>query len=419
MATAVLSRPWLLAAAGLIGSAGATEPSGIARCQEGAADILGERKAVAVQVCNLFGATCYMNHPSTAAADCATQALAIDSGECKLYPIFEFADDSVRSGDAAVEHLSTVSDLGCSVSSSNGVYKWSGACVSVQCSLGDGNFAGPGMTGTGSSRTVGVADTATATFTANTLAELPDEADQLKNVFLYRSGDYVATYKRAASGSSNSISYTVGSLPTSDGNNYGPVACPSSNSLLTSETATAISAANLRMCGNTGEWVYYNAVNLLVDASHYATYSGDAGSAADLNIGAVPFLAGKSAYRSGTAMADSRSVKLLSGSSSGSEVLVSSSAITPAATGAAEGKTAGTWRNYGVVFYCDDYARTDLTSCAEANRKVLYVGDPNPNAEFSTTAFGSNIRGAASAAEMRARLGGMAFFLAVAQAVFA
>lgn len=364
----------------------AAEPSGITRCQTGAADILGARKAFTVQVCNLFGATCVMNHPAVTSGNCATEALSIPSGSCKLYPIFEYADNGVRSGGSEVEHLSTASDLGCTVSNSNGVYKWSGACVSVQCDLGSGSFAGPAYTGSSSSRTTGVTDTASATFTANTLASLTADAKQLKNAFLYRTGSYVATYKRSASGSSGGISYTVGGLPTSNGNNYGPVACPSTNKLMTSSTATGITAENLRMCGSTGKWTYYNAVNLLHDASLYAKYSGNTGSSADLNIASVPFLFGKSSYRSSTAMDDPRSVKLLSTSSSSSSTLMTSEIITPDQTGAAAGQTGGTWRNYGVVFYCDDYARTDLTTCASSNRKMFYVADPNPGVQSGTSA---------------------------------
>jgi hypothetical protein len=282
------------------------------------------------------------------------------------------------------------------------------------------------MTGTGSWRTAGVTDTATATFTANTLAEIPDAADQLKNVFLYRTGDYIATYARGAYGSSNSISYTVGSLPTSDGNNYGPVACPSTNNLLTSSTASGISAENLRMCGSTGEWQYYNAVNLLMDATHYAKYSGNTGSTSDLAINSVPFLTGKSAYRSGTHMADARQVKLLSGSASSSATLMTSDVITPEATGASIGETAGTWRNYGVVFYCDDYGRTDLTACASANQKMFYVGDPNPNAQFGTSAGAigaggsggdSNSESETSAASVGERLGLISASIACAVAL--
>jgi hypothetical protein len=140
------------------------------------------------------------------------------------------------------------------------------------------------------------------------------------------------------------------------------------------------------MCGSTGKWSYYNAINLLKDASFYAKYSGNTGSTADLGIGSVPFLAGKSAYRSGTAMDDPRAVKLLSSSSSSSAISMTSETITPQADGAATGETAGTWRNYGVVFYCDNYARTDLTACAATNQKMFYVGDPNPNVSFGTSA---------------------------------
>eukprot|EP00930_Biecheleria_cincta_P030455 TRINITY_DN2109_c0_g1_i1.p1 TRINITY_DN2109_c0_g1~~TRINITY_DN2109_c0_g1_i1.p1 ORF type:complete len:445 (-),score=55.50 TRINITY_DN2109_c0_g1_i1:208-1443(-) len=364
----------------------AAEPSDITRCTSGAADILGARKAFTVQVCNLFGAKCWMNHPAITSGACGTEALEIDPLTCKLYPIFEFADNGARVAGSATEEMSTLGDLGCTVSSSNGVYKWSGACVSVQCDLGSGSYAGPATTGSSSSRTTGIADTSSSTFQSHTLASISSDADQIKNVFLYRTGGHVATYSRGASGSSNSISYSVGELPTSDGNNYGPVVCPNSNILLTSSTAAGITAENLRMCGSTGKWVYYNAINLLKDTSLYATYSGDSGSTADINIGAVPFLAGKSAYRSGTAMGDPRAVKLLSDAASSSAVLMTSETITPQADGAATGETAGTWRNYGVVFYCDDFARTDLTACTAANQKMFYVGDPNPNATFGTSA---------------------------------
>ena len=48
---------------------------------------------------------------------------------------------------------------------------------------------------TGSSpptRETGVTNTATASWTNFTLVEISDDAEQLKNVFLYRTGDYVA-----------------------------------------------------------------------------------------------------------------------------------------------------------------------------------------------------------------------------------
>jgi hypothetical protein len=384
------------------------------QCQTGAADILGARKAFAVQVCNLFGATCVLNHPSIASGSCATEALSIDSGECKLYPIFEYADNKVR-GSSGVEEMSTDNSLGCSISSScsNGecTYAVSGACVSVQCSLGGApaTFAGPAFSGTGNSRTA-VTDTAAAsTFTATTFASLPQAADQLKNVFLVRTGDYVGTSSMSTT-SSNSISYSVGSLPTSDGNNYGPVACPSSGNAMDSATATGITSENLRMCGSTGKWVYYNALNFLMDKDMYAKYSANnAGTAAEneafatagtpnvaagtaININNVPFLGGASAYRSSLAMDDPRKVYLHDGAGT-TDVIMTSDTIAPKpgknAPFAAE--TGGAWRNFGVAFYCDDYARIDLTTCAEANRKMFYVCDPSPNACFgSATAIGSN-----------------------------
>jgi len=281
----------LVLTAGLVASTSAADPpAGITHCKTGAADILGTRKAFTVQVCNLFGETCYLNHPIVAAANCGTQALAIPAGKCQLYPIFEYKDNKVRSGATAVEHMSTESDLGCDVSaaSSNGAmtFTYSGACVSVQCGTDGGVFRGPGMTktGTSSSRAKAVKDTTVAAnWKANTFASLPSGAKQLKNVFLYRTGDYVATtYSTSKSGTG--YEYSVGSLPTSNGNNYGPVACPSTNNLMDSSKATGITAENLRMCGSTGKWVYYNAVNLLVDATHYAKYSGVAGSSTPINL---------------------------------------------------------------------------------------------------------------------------------------
>ena len=154
-----------LIALGLVpGLSTAAEPAGITRCQSGATDILGTRKAFAVQVCNLFGAKCWMNHPSIASGDCSTQALEIEPLTCKLYPIFEFSDNGERVAGSATEEMSTVSDLGCSVSVSNSAYKWSGACASVQCDLGSGSYAGPATTGSGSSRATGIVDTSSATF---------------------------------------------------------------------------------------------------------------------------------------------------------------------------------------------------------------------------------------------------------------
>jgi len=373
----------LFLAACFVGGSFAAEPADITRCTTGTTDILGNRKAYAVQVCNLFGATCYMNHPSIGSNNCGTHALTIETGKCKLYTIFEYKDNAVRSGDSAVELMSSDANLECKVSSSNSAYTWSGACVSVQCALGD-SFAGPGMTGNSNSRKTKVGDTNTAVFTSNTLASIPSLAKQLGNVFLYRTGSYVATYKRGAYGNSNSISYNVGDLPASSGNNYGPVVCPSTGNLLTSEAANGITAENLRMCGAAGKWVYYNAMNLLVDAEHYAKLT--AGSASDLDINKIPFLYGNSKYLSGTQMATPRKVKLLSGNSAGSSDLLTSQMIVPETTGASAGEVAGTWRNYGVVFYCDDYERTDLTACNTANQKMFYVADPNPNAQFGHTA---------------------------------
>jgi hypothetical protein len=381
------------------------EPDGAesTKCQTGAADILGSRKAVTAQVCNLFGDTCYINHPGLTADQCGTMALKIEPGQCALYPIFTY-ESNVRTGDSAVEDLSTISDFGCSVSvsSSNGVYttKFGAACASIQCSLGEGNgFAGPGFSSTTSNR-VQITDAASHEFTAQNFASISDGADQAKNVFLVRTGNYVGT-TRAQSSTSNSKGYYYGELPTSNGNNYGPVACPSSGNALTSATATGITAEDLRMCGNTGKWAYYNGYNFLEDKPAYIQYGGNTlatgtGTAANINIGAADFLEGKSAYRSGTAMDDSRKVYLLDGDTSSSDVLMTSDTITPqpGTSTAFKDEVGGTWRNFGVAFYCDDYARNDLTTCAEANRKMFYTCDPNPNACYGTATQISSNNGA-------------------------
>ena len=148
------------------------------------------------------------------------------------------------------------------------------------------------------------------------------------------------------------------------------------------------------MCGATGKWVYYNAVNLLNDASLYATYSGDTGTTTSKNMAAVPFLDGRSGFQSGDRMDDARAVMLHSGDAASSAVLLTSGTFTPKVD--FTGEVAGTWRSYGVVFYCDDYARTDLTQCAEANRKMLYVADPNPEEQFGTT---SSLSGSGTAGD--------------------
>lgn len=369
-----------------------SEPPGITRCQSGAGDILGAKKAYAVQICNLFGATCYVNSPTVNASDCGTHALEVASGQCKLFPLLASKNNELG-GD---ELLSTEGNLGCSVSSScsNGdcTYKYSPGCVSVQCSLGDEKFAGPGFSGTSGSKRTAVTDTAKATFTADTLASLPSEAKQLKNVFLVRTGDYVATSGSSKS-SSNSISYSIGKLPTSNGNNYGPVACPGTGNLLTSEKAKGISAEDLRMCGSTGKWTYYNGLNFLLDKDLFVSYSNDEGKDEKLNIALAPYLTGKSAYRSAKAMDDTRKVFMHDGTSNSAEVLMESDEITPkpGPKTTFKDEEGGTWRSFGVAFYCDDYARTDLTTCAEANRKLFYVCDPNPNACYgSAKAISSN-----------------------------
>jgi len=330
-----------------------------------------------------------VNHPETAAGDCATKALKVDNLQCALFPIMSYKSND--RADAA--KLQVGGGSKCFVSCSGTDCKFSGNCVSVQCSLGGdpATYAGPGMTlsGTKSARKVGVTDTAaTDAFQVNHFASLVVSGS--KTVLLSRTGNYVGTYARGGSASGTGATYNFGTLPTIGGNNYGPKKCPSSTTLA---SASAASKEELRMCGSTGKWVYFAAANLLMDKSMYAKYSGDSASGLAAvskvkNIKSVPFLSGESQYRSGDAMDDSRAVYLHDGAASAS-ILMTSETITPAKSTAASMGTqdiAGTWRFYTAVFYCDNYARTDLTACPADNQKIFYVADPNPTASFGATA---------------------------------
>lgn len=359
--------------------------SAISKCQEGTADPAGDNKVFTVQVCNLFGNTCYVNQVEETA--CATKALKVENEKCALFPIMSYASND-RSAAAGLQ----VGGLGCSVSCSGTDCKFSGGCVSVQCKTGDSTFAGLAMTktGTGSARTTGVTDASVAgNFEVHDFAAMPTAAKQIKTVFLTRTGNYVATSGRGGSASGTNT-YKYGNLPTSNGNNYGPKACPSTTTL---SSATSLTKAELRMCGSTGKWVYYNGINLLMDKSMAVKASGDSASGAsttiNFNIGASPFLFGKSNYKSGTKMDDSRKIYLYNAATATGTALMTSEIITPAKStdmATPSPDIAGTWRSYGVAFYCSDYARTDLTTCAEASRKMFYVADPNPAAQFGVSA---------------------------------
>jgi len=369
----------------LLACLAAADATAATKCQTGTADLIGDTtKAFTVQVCNLFGATCYVNHVETASSDCATKALKIENQQCALFPILSYKDND-RTDAAKLQ----VGGPGCSVSCSGTNCKFSGACVSVQCSLGGepATYAGPAMTkkGTSSSRAVGVTDTSAAdAFVVNTFASI-DDVSGSKTVLLARTGNYVGTYARGGSASGTNT-YNYGELPTVAGNNYGPKACPSKTALVSGVTATK---EELRMCGGTGKWVYFGAANLLMDKGMYAKYSGNSKTglgSTKKNLNNIPFLSGNSGYQSGENMDDLRAVYLHDGASS-ADVLMTSETITPAkSSGMATQDIAGTWRFYTVVFYCDKYDRTDLTTCPAENRKMFYVGDPNPAPAFGTTA---------------------------------
>jgi len=376
----------LAALAILVAPAAAIMIGNITKCQTGKTDLVGTATNVfTVQVCNLFGATCYVNHPETVSSNCATEALKIDNLQCALFPIMSY-QNKIRT-DAS--KLLVGGGASCSVSCTGTDCKFSGECVSVQCSLGGTpvTYAGPAKTGTTSARTVGITDTAAAgTFQVNDFASLAVSGS--KTVLLSRTGGYVGTYARGGS-ASGTVTYDFGKLPTIAGSNYGPKACPGAATLVSAATGT--SKEELRVCGNTGKWVYFGAANLVMDKSMYAKYSADSATglaSTQLNIAGVPFLSGSSQYRSGAAMDDSRAVYLHDGAATTS-VLLTSGTISPAkSTSTAMGtqEYAGTWRFYTVVFYCDNYARTDLTACPTANQKMFYVADPNPAPAFGITA---------------------------------
>ncbi|CAJ1343614.1 unnamed protein product [Effrenium voratum] len=361
--------------------ANGAEPAGITSCTSGAEDILGSRsKAFAVQICNLFGATCFVNHP--AISDCATEALSIADQECKLYPIFEYSDNAVRSGSSAVEELSTIDDLDCTVSgltSSGATY--SGACVAVRCEVGS-SHVGLGIHLTSTLTGTHTRDSATSDTSANmhavTIGSLASSAAGLKTAFLYRTGSYAGVYK-VQTVASGDTSLTIGDLPSSMGSSLGPVACPSPNQLMTSGTATAITAENLRMCGATDAAIQYHAVNLITDYnSHSASATGRG------TLGATPYLSGSSIQYTPTSTSNHAIDLTVMGASAFG---MNSQTIVPGYDGASAGQSyAGTYRAFGVVFYCADRARTDLTSCPVADRKMFYVADPNPNAVFGADA---------------------------------
>ena len=176
----------------------------------------------------MFGATCYVNQLEVAPGDCAAKALKVENLQCALFPIMNYKNNA-RTDATQLQ----VGGSGCSVSCSGTDCKFSGGCVSVQCSLGGTEYAGPGMTktGTGSARATGVTDTAaTDAFQVNDFASMSSVSGS-KTVLLSRTGNYVGTYARGGS-SSGTNTYNFGKLPTISGNNYGPKACPSSTTLV-------------------------------------------------------------------------------------------------------------------------------------------------------------------------------------------
>ena len=121
-------------------------------------------------------------------------------------------------------------------------------------------------------RETGVTNTAAASWTIFTLVEIRGEGEQLKTVFLYRTGDFVAATRRTyqINGARALLSASAG-CRCPRGNNCGPVACPARTTL---PTAGTISASDTRMCGATiiSGPTSCNAINLLNGASLYATY---------------------------------------------------------------------------------------------------------------------------------------------------
>merc|ERR1719420_33343 len=254
-----------------------------------------------------------------------------------------------------------------------------------------------------------------------TFAYIPSKAKQSKTVFLVRTGNYVGTsdiIKKSSSGTE----WKVGALPTlgEATANYGPKACPSTGQKLTSLNAatTAMTAAQTRMCGNTGKWNYWGGANFLMDKALQVGLSKDStGTTAERQakhvagtatttldaVGTPKFLMSEEKYKSTQSMDDPRKL-CIKGGTSGACILTSDT-ITPknpslthdlacgegTFSGTTQSCRAGQWRYFGVAFYCEDYARTDLTKCAEDKRKMFYVSEPAPDALYGTT--GADIEG--------------------------
>merc|ERR1719272_886083 len=84
-----------------------------------------------------------MNHVSLTQSECATKALEIPHESCALFPIISYKDNN----NADPANLLAGTSLSCSIScNSDGAgCKFSGACVSVQCSLEGNRWAGTAL----------------------------------------------------------------------------------------------------------------------------------------------------------------------------------------------------------------------------------------------------------------------------------
>jgi len=385
-------------------------------CEVGKEDLVGTSKYFTVQVCNLFGATCYMNHVSLNSSECASKALKIPHETCALFPIISYQDNN----NADPASLLTGTRPSCSISCNydGEDCKFSGACVSVQCSLGGNSWAGAALSSptcrstSSSSRYCTREGSVTDTSKSSSFEQIPIMSlySTSKTVLLSRAGTSVAA-TTARAGSKLDEGSKVGLVgmfpaPTAYTIQSGPAACPSSNKLMSEVTETA---AQLRTCtiGVSGgkKYMYAGVANLLADTGDLNGYSVSRRVAIDGTVthshsGArrrrtfVPFMGGVlqryTDSRSDRTWPACFQFSLRKGTDGPIASWEKSSAVMESAAFAPNsvfpGETAGTYRNYVAIFYCTDYARTDLTTCGADKAAVFYVADPSPALHFGKTA---------------------------------
>jgi len=392
------------------------------KCEVGKEDLVGTSKYFTVQVCNLFGGTCYMNHVSLTQSQCATKALKIPHESCALFPIISYKDNNNANPADLLAGTSPSCSISCRGDQGTDC-KFSGACVSVQCSLGGnkpgGNsWATPGLSSPTCPSSGGCLRQGSVTDASNSSGfkeiSMMSLYSSSKTVFLSRTGYFVAVEmaSRKTTPEKGSEVGLVGLFPRPGGSTVqsGPAACPSSNKLMSEVTETA---DQLRTCtiGSSGgkKYMYAGAANLLADtgdmngftvnrrrSSSYSVIDGQVthGANSRRRRTSVPFMNGvlqrytdsskDSSWPACFQFSLRKGTDGPTASWDGTSAVVESASFAPNSLFA--GETAGTYRNYVAVFYCTDYARKDLTTCGADKGAVFYVADPSPALHFGKTA---------------------------------